>query len=506
MLRRQFLKKAENQYKTQKTATEENQINQAYKKAMHIAHQPHHHKLPHLFFLKKKKSSKFKTFKFHPSNQQLLLLNNAFCTTMNHLGLRLSLLSFLLSHVSAQISQNAPSFDAISNFQPSLAVVIGILCLMFSLTFILLMYAKFCQRRASSHVDPENLPVLLRSRSRRFSGIDKSVIESLPFFKFSTLRGSKEGLECSVCLSKFEDIEILRLLPKCKHAFHIDCIDHWLEKHSSCPLCRHKVDSEDPTMFTYSNSMRILANQSGLSDEPNIEIFVQREEDDHGSSRFSIGSSFRKFEKGIIKEEELPIQEKNDDDVCDHGKVYHKHNHKITVSDVVFKHRWSNVTTSDLMFLNSEMVHHAMQSKRFNLLESSGEKIPPLRSVEKGHVINIKEEMERKISFETKVGSISKINSVLDTSDCAGTASCSSSSSYGHTSKHVNPSEKRSMSEITAVSRFGDLGMKHRAFKDSSVFESNVIEERRRQLWLPIARRTVQWFVNRERRSHSLNV
>lgn len=244
-------------------------------------------------------------------------------------------------------------------------------------------------------------------------------------------------------------------------------------------------------MFTYSNSFRLLANQSELGEEPNIEIFVQREEEHNGSSRFSIGSSFRKSGKGI-KEEELPIQEEGGE-----GNFYHKHNHKITVSDVVFKHRWSNVTSSDLMFLNSEMLT-AMQSKRFNLQESdNGDQIPASRLVtEDDHIVNIKEEMERKISFETKVGALSKINSVLDISesDCAGTSS-------SHTSKYVNPGEKRSMSEITAVSRFGDLGTRNRVLKDSSVHGNNVKEERMRQIWLPIARRTVQWLVNRETRS-----
>ncbi|RDX83838.1 E3 ubiquitin-protein ligase ATL42, partial [Mucuna pruriens] len=420
--------------------------------------------------------------------------------TMNQLGVIFLVLSILfLHHVRAQ---TAPSGDAVSNFQPSLGVVIGILGVMFLLTFFLLMYAKFCQRRRASAavVDQENQPTLVRSRSR-FSGIDKIVIESLPFFRFSSLKGSKEGLECSVCLSKFEDVEILRLLPKCKHAFHIDCIDHWLEKHSSCPICRHKVNPEDHTTFTYSNSLRRLANQSGVGEESNIEIFVQREEEHHGSSRFSVGSSFRKTGKGV-KEEELLIL-KGAEDSDGNQKGYHKHNHRITISDVVFKHRWSNVSSSDLMFLNSEMLN-ATSSQRFSDLESNADMVSTTRGVvESEQIMNIKEEMERKISFESKVGALNNIKSVSDkgppfTSDSAGKSS--------HAPKYVSPGEKRSMSEITAVSRFGDLGKKMRVFKDSSSLQNNLKEERMRQIWLPIAKRTAQWFVNRERRSQqSLN-
>ncbi|PKU67874.1 E3 ubiquitin-protein ligase [Dendrobium catenatum] len=46
---------------------------------------------------------------------------------------------------------------------------------------------------------------------------------------------------CAVCLSKFNDGEDIKLLPECKHCFHVQCIDMWLQSHSSCPLCRVKT-------------------------------------------------------------------------------------------------------------------------------------------------------------------------------------------------------------------------------------------------------------------------
>ncbi|OIW15971.1 hypothetical protein TanjilG_04506 [Lupinus angustifolius] len=403
---------------------------------------------------------------------------------MNELSITLlSLCVLFFHHVTAQNTTD----DAVSNFQPSLAVVIAVLGLMFSLTFILLMYAKFCQRNTSVPVlDPENQPTLVRSRSR-FSGIDKTVIESLPFFRFSSLKGSKEGLECAVCLSKFEDVEILRLLPKCKHAFHTDCIDHWLEKHSSCPICRHKVNPEDQTILTYSNSSRLQANPSGLGeDSSNIELFVQREEQQqqqqqqHGSSRFSIGSSFRKIIGMDIKEEELFIQKEIEEDS---EKGYHKHNHKITISDIVFNHRWSNVSSSDLMFLNTEMLN-ANSSNRFNDLESSSE-FMATRVVENEEIMNMNKDKSVSISDE----------------DPLFASSYSSVGNSSHAPKYMNQGEKRSMSEITGVSRFGGSSMKNKVFRDSSLFENNLKRERTRQLWFPIARRTVQWFVNRETKS-----
>jgi hypothetical protein len=47
--------------------------------------------------------------------------------------------------------------------------------------------------------------------------------------------------ECAVCLSEFVERERVRLLPNCSHAFHIDCIDTWLQGSARCPFCRSDV-------------------------------------------------------------------------------------------------------------------------------------------------------------------------------------------------------------------------------------------------------------------------
>ena len=44
---------------------------------------------------------------------------------------------------------------------------------------------------------------------------------------------------CLVCLSTYEENEVLRKLKNCGHTFHKDCIDQWLTTgRNSCPLCR----------------------------------------------------------------------------------------------------------------------------------------------------------------------------------------------------------------------------------------------------------------------------
>ncbi|XP_052170435.1 E3 ubiquitin-protein ligase ATL42-like [Diospyros lotus] len=63
------------------------------------------------------------------------------------------------------------------------------------------------------------------------------------------------------CLSKFEDSEVLRLLPKCRHAFHMDCIDKWLESRCSCPLCRWSDVNPSDLMLLKSEMLNIILSK-----------------------------------------------------------------------------------------------------------------------------------------------------------------------------------------------------------------------------------------------------
>lgn len=71
-------------------------------------------------------------------------------------------------------------------------------------------------------------------------GLDAAVLRSLPVLVFEAA-DFEEGLECAVCLSELAQGERARLLPRCNHGFHVDCIDMWFKSNSTCPLCRNPV-------------------------------------------------------------------------------------------------------------------------------------------------------------------------------------------------------------------------------------------------------------------------
>lgn len=53
---------------------------------------------------------------------------------------------------------------------------------------------------------------------------------------------------CTICLEHFKDDPCLHLrqITKCHHMFHEECIEKWLSKNKTCPICVQYVDEESP--------------------------------------------------------------------------------------------------------------------------------------------------------------------------------------------------------------------------------------------------------------------
>jgi E3 ubiquitin-protein ligase RNF38/44 len=136
------------------------------------------------------------------------------------------------------------------------------------------------------YVDPSAPASLIPAVSR---GLDASVISSLPVFKFCP-ETHPEGVECAVCLSEFEEGETGRVLPKCNHSFHINCIDMWFQSHSTCPLCRAPVEPA-PVQLTRSDVV-IDVSEPELVLDSSSEEEINRSEPGFSSSSSSKQSSY----------------------------------------------------------------------------------------------------------------------------------------------------------------------------------------------------------------------
>lgn len=58
-----------------------------------------------------------------------------------------------------------------------------------------------------------------------------------------------EHRTCAVCLVDFEKTEKIATLRKCKHTFHLTCIEQWWAQHNNCPVCREEMLKEQSGSF-----------------------------------------------------------------------------------------------------------------------------------------------------------------------------------------------------------------------------------------------------------------
>lgn len=320
-----------------------------------------------------------------------------------------------------------------ASFKPGIAIIVGVLTTIFSVTFLILLYVKHCKREDYDyHNNPRG--AIAANSARKNSGIDRNVIYMLPVFRFGSLRGQKDGLECAVCLNKFEPTEVLRLLPKCKHAFHVECVDTWLDAHSTCPLCRYRVDPEDILLIEDNknphqedNSQQRVheeeemmeirrvsgrhssAGERGSSGSGYLQVIVENPPNRSKSSmefRRSLDSSMRlKRDGGSVsmgcfersRRDGLLLAGKEDSK----KSFERRFEHRIVVSSggsdslggSETQQRWSNVHPSDLLYLRSEMIisdsrRMSGSSSRPSVASPSGQRQQQNQKVGEGGGIN----------------------------------------------------------------------------------------------------------------------
>ncbi|XP_074326533.1 putative RING-H2 finger protein ATL21A [Apium graveolens] len=73
-------------------------------------------------------------------------------------------------------------------------------------------------------------------------GLDETTIESYTKVIIGESRRLPAGpndITCPICLSDYHANETLKCIPECQHCFHSECIDEWLRRKGTCPVCRN---------------------------------------------------------------------------------------------------------------------------------------------------------------------------------------------------------------------------------------------------------------------------
>ncbi|KAK4364287.1 hypothetical protein RND71_015645 [Anisodus tanguticus] len=171
---------------------------------------------------------------------------------------------------------NSPSSSTSSSIMIVIIVVSSAVILSVSIYLLLRLLSHRFRRSSRTYSAADDVVVShSATTAHRFSS---QLLESLPLFSFGSVTGNLTGIDCAVCLSKFEPHDQLRLLPLCCHAFHSDCIDTWLVTNQTCPLCRSNVNPTDADVLN-----KIMSGGRTI-DTPNS-----------GSFRLEVGSISRRW-------------------------------------------------------------------------------------------------------------------------------------------------------------------------------------------------------------------
>uniref|UniRef100_A0A0D9VM10 RING-type E3 ubiquitin transferase n=1 Tax=Leersia perrieri TaxID=77586 RepID=A0A0D9VM10_9ORYZ len=163
---------------------------------------------------------------------------------------------------SPPASSSSAAIDGVENkISPSIVFIVAILAIVFFVCGLLHLLIRHLlrlhrRRRAARRGDADSVTAFQGQLQQLFhlhdAGVDQAFIDALPVFLYRNVvglvggggEGKEESFDCAVCLCEFAGDDQLRLLPKCSHAFHLECIDTWLLSHSTCPLCRRSLLAE----------------------------------------------------------------------------------------------------------------------------------------------------------------------------------------------------------------------------------------------------------------------
>ncbi|CAL0329049.1 unnamed protein product [Lupinus luteus] len=166
-------------------------------------------------------------------NRRLLLLNHDAPYSTSITSNTEPLITTFTNNTSSSSSSTTVFGNPLQVPPPSMFssnVVYSFVFIISSLLLLICIIMYFSGRDSSPH------------SSRPQQRVDPTVIaKSLPAFPYRRDE-NHEMDDCAICLEEFREGEKVKMTVYCKHVFHPQCIDTWIAKHVTCPICRcHKL-------------------------------------------------------------------------------------------------------------------------------------------------------------------------------------------------------------------------------------------------------------------------
>nr|GMD85504.1 E3 ubiquitin-protein ligase RLIM isoform X2 [Ipomoea batatas] len=98
-------------------------------------------------------------------------------------------------------------------------------------------YGDFLQTQRDFNENDYEMLLALDENNHQHAGASMHQINGLPE---TTVQNENLEEACSICLENPTMGDTIRHLP-CLHKFHKDCIDPWLQRRSSCPVCKSSI-------------------------------------------------------------------------------------------------------------------------------------------------------------------------------------------------------------------------------------------------------------------------
>ena len=100
---------------------------------------------------------------------------------------------------------------------------------------------RFRRHRMAMEADADATTFPFLSHQHPQPLLTEEELDNLPVASFEHAEADmfKYSNTCAICLDDFQPTEQIRLLVRCQHAFHVECIDPWLTtKKRTCPVCK----------------------------------------------------------------------------------------------------------------------------------------------------------------------------------------------------------------------------------------------------------------------------